>query len=198
MRVVDQKHGLLHGNLTPDSVHVDGQESISQSLHARNAVFPDAPTAIQRKFSCDRIEALINVFRPTLANVGGPSTEPSWFGHLSRHILGKVSSSASSTMMQFGGFLPLLVVSCLVSIANAMSEVSSDLDPLADVPQSPLGLASMIFTAVIYTSVVAFVSYQCETRTQSLLLVVFSQLLAYISSFGAQDGQWMWLFCRFL
>ncbi|KAH8780489.1 hypothetical protein BGZ57DRAFT_310108 [Hyaloscypha finlandica] len=196
--MVDQKYSLFHRNLTPDSARVDAQESISWSPRVRNAVFPDARSAIQRKCSYDRIDDWINVPRQTLANVGESFVEPSWFGRLVKHVLRALSSSASRTLTESGVFLPLLAVSSLVSVANAVSDVSLELEPLAEVPQSPLGLASMIFMTVLYTSVVAFMSRQCETRTQSLLLLAFLQLLAYISSLGAQDGQWVWLLCRFL
>jgi hypothetical protein len=127
------------------------------------------------------------------ANVGGLSAEPSWLDRLFKRIL---MSRRGCTLTEFGGFLPILVVS-LFPVANALSEGSSELKPAPAVPSSPLGLAAIIFTAVIYTAVATFMSYRCETRTQRLLVFAFLQFLAYIS-FETQDEQWMWLLCLFL
>ena len=155
------------------------------------------PTVVDAKMK-RAMNMVDQLSRSRLANAGGSSIEPLWLGHLFRHFLRELSS-ASRILTRFGYLPSLLAILNLVSFANALPEVPSGLEPFpAEVPLSLHGLASMISTAVIYTSLAAFMSCRTGTRTRSLMLFGFLQLLAYITSLGAQDGQWMWLLWRFL
>jgi hypothetical protein len=56
----------------PNSVHADAQASISWPLRVRNAVFPGARIAIQRKCSCVRIEDWIYIVMGCPQTLGLP------------------------------------------------------------------------------------------------------------------------------
>lgn len=59
-------------SISGNAVHADAQASISWSLRVRNAVFPGARIAIQRKCSCVRIEDWIYIVMGCPQTLGLP------------------------------------------------------------------------------------------------------------------------------